>query len=141
MPSNYIRGANNYDAAYVLADTQTVTADVEGKDSGGTAIQLDLADYVGTQWVAHLRYTAADFTTGDETYELQIESCAATNFTTITDEKVIPMGIAATVAAASNKYFQIGGFTVSNRYVRLYVNVAGTSPSLVIDKVWISPLG
>lgn len=136
---NSLRGASNYDAAYVLADTQTVTTDAAGKDSGGNATYIDLADYVGSTWVAHLRYTEAQYT--DETYEIQIHSSDATNFSSYNVEKQVGMGIAADVAASSNKYFPVGAFSPTKRYVRAYINTSGTAPSLAIDKLWVSPLG
>lgn len=135
---NYIRGANNYDAAYVLADTQSVTADVGGKDSGGTAIYLDLNNYQNAEWVAHLRYTAVDYTTGDETYTVKIQSSDSSTFASANvDEKSFDMGIAAT--GSTQTYLLIGGFSPRKRYVRVYFDVGGTTPSLTVDKVWISP--
>jgi hypothetical protein len=138
MSYNYVRGANNYDAAYVLADTQSVTADVGGKDSGGTAIYLDLNNNQGSEWVAHLRYTAVDFTTGDETYTVAIQTSDSSTFASgIVTEKSFDMGIAATGSAQT--YLNIGGFSQKRRYVRVYFDVGGTTPILTVDKVWISP--
>ena len=139
MPSNYITGANNYDAAYILADTQAVTTDAAGVDSGAAAITLDLQDYVGSQFVAHIRYTQAQYT--DETYKFEIQSSATTNFAAYNTEKNTDLGIAADVPASSNKYFCIGAFSPTRRYVRVYFNTSGSAPSLTVDKVWISPLG
>jgi hypothetical protein len=136
---NNIRGASNYDATWLLADTQAVTTDVAGKDSGGSALYIDLQDYVGSNWVAHIRYTQAQFT--DETYKFEVQSSSGTSFSTYNVEKNTDLGIAADVAASSNKYFLIGAFSPTQRYVRIYFNTSGSAPSLTVDKVWISPLG
>lgn len=132
---NNLRGASNYDADYVLADTQSVSADAAGNIAAG---YIDLADYAGSQWVGHLRFTAADYTTGDEAYEIQIQTSAATNFSTYNTEKTVSVPITATVATGT--YFNIGAFSPTRRYLRVYFNVGGTSPSMTVDKVWISPV-
>lgn len=144
MGANNIRSASNYDAAYILADTQTVNTaggSAAGKDSGGNATYVDLNNYAGSTWVAHMRFTEADFATGDEGYTITIESSAATNFSTKVIEKQTVVPLTADIASGTNNYLLIGAFSPQRRYVRAYITLAGgTTEILAIDKIWISPL-
>jgi hypothetical protein len=142
---NNLRYASNYDAAYILADTQTVNTaggSAAGKDSGGNATYVDLADYAGSTWVGHMRFTEADYATGDEGYTISIESSAVTNFATKVIEKQVTVPLTADIAASTNNYLNLGAFSPQRRYVRAYITLAGgTTEQIAIDKIWISPLG
>jgi len=129
-----------YDSNLVLADTQAITTATTtyGKDSGGNAIVKDLQIHKNTKIFANLRYTAVDFTTGDEVYTLKIQTCDSSNFSsTPVFETTVPLGIAATVSGGN--VLRSIGFVPEGRYVRAAFVSAGTTPVWTIDKLWLSP--
>ena len=127
------------DARLVVADTQVTAADEGGENSAGTAIILDLKGKENEAMSFFGRYTAADFTTGDETYIVKIQSSGSSTFAnTVIDEKAITLPIAATLTGVSRQWGPVT-FSPRQRYVRMYIDVDGNTPSLTIDKAYIAP--
>lgn len=129
-----------YDAELVIADTQAISTATTtyGKDSGGTAVVLDLQNKKNVKLFANLRYTDIDFGNSDEVYTVRIQSCDSSNFSsTPVFETVIPLGIAASVVAGN--VLRSFAFCPEGRYVRAAFVSAGTSPGWTIDKLWLSP--
>lgn len=137
--------ANSYDAKFLLADTQTIGDEtaVGGKDSAGNLIYLDLGEsrYDGDVFNVFLRYTAADFTTGNEVYTFAVQSSPDATFGTAANIKThylaATIGVAATVATGT--IFGPKALGIEHRYVRCLFDSSGTSTSLVVDKVWLVP--
>ncbi len=72
--------------------------------------------------------SALDATTGDETYEVELqESYDNTNWSST--------GLKFSVTATGQVFHQIG---VARRYQRLKLTLAGTTPSITLDG-WLSP--
>lgn len=138
--------ANSYDAKFLLADTQTIAdgTAVGGKDSGGTLIYLDLglSRYDGDLFNVIMRYTTADFTTGDEVYTLAVQSSPDATFGTAANIKThylsLDIGVTATVTATGTVYGP-KALGIEHRYVRCLFDAAGTTPNLVVDKVFLVP--
>jgi len=138
--------ANSYDTKFLLADTQTIADEtaVGGKDSAGNLIYLDLglSRYDGDVFNVFMRYTAADFTTGDEVYTFAVQSSPDATFGTaaniITHFLTPTIGVTATVTATGTIYgpFALG---LTHRYVRCFFDSSGSNTNLVIDKVWLAP--
>ncbi len=74
---------------------------------------------------AVVTYSAADFTTGDETYSFKLQDSADNS--SFTDRSA---AVAASVsAAAPSGSVVVGGF-LQQRYVRLVATLGGTTPSI-----------
>lgn len=78
---------------------------------------------------------AADFTTGDETYEFKIQTDDASNFPSATDVAAYTK-TAAQLAAGTNHILPLPAGISLERYLALYFNVGGTSPSVTVS-AWL----
>lgn len=115
------------DEELLLQDTVTKTADFDGA-------ALDLGEGFapnmgGMPFQATIDVTTRDFTTGDETYvfNLQESDASGSGFATIGTVTVTSLGVKI-----------VKGF-VSKRYVRLSIDVGGTTPSMTY-KSYLSPI-
>lgn len=123
----------------LVSDTQVTTSDEGGENAAGTAIILDLKGKENEAMSFFGRYTAADFTTEDETYIVKIQSSTSATFAeAVLDEKAITLPIAATLTGGNEQFGPVT-FSPRQRYVRMFIDVAGTTPSLTIDKAYIAP--
>jgi hypothetical protein len=82
---------------------------------------------------ANVSYSAGDFTTGDETYTFKLEESADNSSFTACSQVVT----APVTAAAPGGALAVGGF-VKQRYVRLVMTAAGTTPSITYQ-AYLSP--
>lgn len=129
-----IKELTSFDSNLVLSDTQTVSSTDVGKDTTPTAIELDLLNFIGDAMAFNISVTSVDDTTDDETYQIDIESSTVSGFgsNVITEgELVIDNGIADDTHLSRQ-------FSPSQRYLRINIVVGGTTPSIVIDKAWIT---
>lgn len=126
----------------------TVTADYNGLQADGmTAQVLNLGDLFGTgaaaatdavdrvqKVVAQIRLAAPDYTTGDETYNIQLQFSDTLAFTTVravsdvllfASAAATPANQASTandpIVLFANTYYQ---------FARLRIDVSGTTPSI-----------
>ena len=128
-----------------------VTADGAGQVASAAAV-LDLGDddFDGVTYVrgvVQIHVSAFDFTTGDETVNVEVQLSSDADFGTagnIARRAIFPLGNGSAVTAkdiaALERYEvhvdnQIG--STRYRYMRLYFDVAGTSPSITC-KAWFS---
>ena len=116
----------------IIVSAQTVTSDTAGT-VGGSAAFFDF----GADWNKLGARTfvfdlgAIDIANADETYELQLEFAAASNFSTVLGECI--RTIASTDANKQITFI----LAPLARYVRVYTNVGGTTPSIAINYAWI----
>lgn len=103
----------------------------------GTAVDLGsgfAASGAGQPMQANVSFSAADFTTGDETYTFTLEHSDSSGSGFTACSAAVSSGVSATVAAAA---IAVGGF-VAKRYVRLTMTAAGTTPSITYQ-AYLSP--
>jgi len=81
---------------------------------------------------------AADGTTTDETYEFQIETDDNTSFSSATDLLLHSIGYAS-LTAGSTHVLPIPVGAAVERYIRVYYNVGGTTPSVTVT-AFLQPL-
>ena len=82
--------------------------------------------------------TAADSTTGDETYAFAVETednATHTSATTVLSRTIA----AASLTAGSIHTLPIPPEVTFDRYMRLYATLAGTTPSVTVT-AWLAPL-
>lgn len=116
----------------IFVSGQTVTTSAVGTVGGSAAFYDFGADWnqLGARTFI-FDLGAIDNTTTDETYQLQLEYAAATNFGTVLGECI--RNIAATDA---NKQIVFIMAPLA-RYVRCNTVTGGTTPSIVINTAWI----
>lgn len=116
----------------IIVSAQTVTADAAGT-VGGSAATFDFGgdwnDLGARTFIIDLG--AIDATDTNETYELQIEFAAAAAFSTVLGECI------RTIAAADANKKIVFILAPLAQFARVFVNVGGTTPSIVINKAWI----
>lgn len=97
-------------------------------DGAGSVAYIDLgANYANLPLlVAQLNITAIDSTTGDEDYDIQLQFSDTTNFTIVRGKSSLFLD--GTDAPTAGPYFLAA--IPRARYVRLYVDVTGTTPSV-----------
>lgn len=118
------------DSQLLLSDAQAITVDAASTN----VINLGEAKYLGDgepMCVCMTVDVAADFTTGDETYEFQIEHDSAVGFGTVSDV-VVQTIAAASLTAGSQHIFVIPPGVQIKQYVRMYYNVGGTTPTITV---------
>lgn len=126
------------DAQTLLSDAQAFSADATSTntfDSGLATNDISIGEPMGIGISVDV---AADFTTGDETYEFQAIQSANANLTS-------PDILAARTIAAAN--LTAGSFHVlpippgskTKQYLGLYFNGGGTTPTVTVT-AWIAPL-
>ena len=115
-------------------------------DSGAAAITSDAAGSVayidlGENWadlpliVAQFNITAIDSTTGDEDYNIGLQFSGTTNFAIVRGDSRFFLD--GTDAPTPGAYFLAA--VPRARYVRMYVDVTGTTPSVTFGgKVYLN---
>lgn len=118
------------DAQLLFSNTQAVSADAASTNIVDLGIARNLFDGEPLAVVVIVD-TAADGTTTDETYEFQIETDDADSFGSPTDLLVHSIGYAS-LTAGSKHVLPIPVGAAVERYLRVYYNVGGTSPSVTV---------
>lgn len=118
------------DAQHRFSDAQAVTADAASTNLIDLGVARNLFD--GEPLAVMLTVdVAADGTTTDETYEFQIETDDNSSFSSATDLIAHSIGYAA-LTAGSKHILPIPVGAAVERYLRVYYNVGGTSPSITV---------
>lgn len=140
--------AHNFvlDAGQQLKDAGAVTADGAGTVSAAAAV-FDLgAANAYARFAVVIDWTAIDITTGDEAYDIQVQGAAASNFatpyilvnrklgdSTVTLQPVDTAPSGRLVLFGDNVAMTSatdGSAEIATRYIRVYHDVAGTTPSI-----------
>lgn len=120
------------DKSLEFSDAQALTATADSTN----VVDLSSASPVGpgtTLYIVMQLDVATDFTTGDETYVISIETDDNAAFSSA--EVLATISFVGANAAGTRKVF---GFTYTNqRYIQLLYTLAGTTPSMTIS-AWIS---
>lgn len=147
----------NIDSDLKLDDngTQTsprvITADYAGLQSDNSTAQvLDLATLLGDasstaapvdrvqNLVAQIQVSAPDYTTGDETYSIEVQLSDTSTFTAVRQVSSVLLFAsgAATPANLISQALAPIHLTINPnyRYARLFVDVSGTSPSISLSE-------
>lgn len=125
------------DAHCLFSDAQAITADAASTNY----IDLKAAQNIfdgEPMAVVLVVDVAADGTTTDETYEFQIETDDNTSFSSATDLVAHSIGYAA-LTAGSTHVLPIPVGAAVERYLRVYYNVGGTSPTITVT-AFLQPL-
>lgn len=125
------------DSQLLFSDAQAVTADAASTNQIDLGIERNLFDGEPMAVVLQID-VAADGTTTDETYEFQIETDGDSAFGSPTDLVVHSIGYASLTAGSTHVLPIPIGVSVE-RYLRLYYNVGGTSPSVTVT-AFLQPL-
>jgi len=111
-----------YDASASLNGTTAITA-----DGAGSVAYFDTESATARfPAVAVFNVTALDTTSGNETYDIIIQGCTATDFSSVQQ-------LGSMVVSATGQYvipFVNEQADTVYRYVRAYFDVAGTTPSI-----------
>ena len=118
------------DAQHRFSDAQAVTADAGSTNIIDLGVARNLFDGEPLAVVLTVD-VAADGTTTDETYEFQIEADDNASFSSATDLVVQSIGYAA-LTAGSKHILPIPVGAAVERYLRVYYNVGGTSPTITV---------
>ncbi len=120
-----IRNSQTYDNLMLLKDAGAVTAD-GAATVASVARVLDLG-LARMDAKVILDASAIDTTTGDETYRVSLQGCAAIGF----GSGVVELGSVLMTAAERKEihFSNVAGGT-TYQYVRIYTDVGGTTPSL-----------
>jgi len=120
-----IRNSQTYDNLLLLKDAGAVTAD-GAATVASVARVLDLGA-ARMQAKVVLETSAIDQVTGDETYRVSLQGCAAIGF----GSGVVELGSVLVAAAGRNEILFVNEQNGTiYQYVRLYTDVTGTTPSL-----------
>lgn len=125
------------DSQHLFSDAQAITADAASTNYIDLGVARNLFDGEPMA-VVLIVDAAADGTTTDETYEFQIETDDNTSFSSPTDLLAHSIGYAA-LTLASRHILPIPVGAAVERYLRLYYNVGGTSPSVTVT-AFLQPL-
>lgn len=125
------------DSQLLFSDAQAVTADAASTNQIDLGVERNLFDGEPMAVVLQID-VAADGTTTDETYEFQIETDGDSAFGSPTDLVVHSIGYASLTAGSTHVLPIPIGVSVE-RYLRLYYNVGGTSPSVTVT-AFLQPL-
>jgi len=121
-----IRDSHTYDNLTLLKDAGAVTADGAGT-VGGQARVLDLGAGAKTEGRFIVDTSAVDATTGDETQRIILQGCNDVAF----GAGIVELAsLNVTAAGRSESMFTTRQGSVNYRYVRVYSDMAGTSPSV-----------
>jgi hypothetical protein len=125
------------DAQNLFSDAQAVTADAASTNYIDLGVARNLFDGEPMAVVIQVD-VAADGTTTDETYEFQIETDDNTSFSSATDLLLHSIGYAS-LTAGSTHVLPIPVGAAVERYIRVYYNVGGTTPSVTVT-AFLQPL-
>jgi hypothetical protein len=120
-----IRNSYTYDNLTLLKDAAALTADA-ALQVGGAARVVDLGD-ANTEGRVIIDTSAIDTTTGDETYRFILQGCNVIGFGSGVVE-LASLGVTATGRQETS--FSTRQGSTNYRYVRGYLDVGGTTPSL-----------
>lgn len=118
------------DSQLLFSDAQAITADAASTNLIDLGVARNIFDGEPMAVVMTVD-VAADGTTTDETYEFQIEMDDSASFGSPTDLVVHSIGYAS-LTAGSVHILPIPAGQSVERYIRLYYNVGGTSPSVTV---------
>lgn len=122
-----------YDANLVLHDGTAITA-----DGAGSVAYFDVGDAESRfPCVAVVNVTAIDGVSTDETYDVIIQGCTATNFSTV--QQLGSMVITRSDTGRFTILFDNVQDGTQYRYIRVYFDVGGTTPSISAN-VFLAPL-
>lgn len=140
-----------FDTELQLHDGATaVTADGAGQ-VGGAAKIIDMIGAANFTADLVIQVTALDITTGDESYEFLLQGSSSATFASdiatlgrikLGDSTTLGSGVSADsaigthVAGVHNHVTQVGGVS-SYRYIRVFIDVTGTTPSFT-GKIYLS---
>ena len=127
------------DAQLLFSDAQAITADAASTNliDLGAVRQIGQGEPMG---IAILVDVAADSTTGDETYEFELQTDDNAAFSSATE--VLAQAItAARLTAGSLHVIPLSPsiLPLLERYIRLNYDVGGTTPTITVT-AWLSPL-
>lgn len=125
------------DSQLQFAASQAVTADAASQNIVDIGVARNLFDGEPMAVVVAVS-VAADFTTTDETYSFQIQTDADVGFgspTTLLTQSIV----AGSLTAGSTHVLPVPVGVVVEKYVRLYFDVGGTTPSVTIS-AYLQPL-
>jgi hypothetical protein len=121
MAEPAVVGPQDAGLALQASVTKTATFNSTGLDLGsGFAPPVG-----GMPMMGVVQFSAADFTTGDETYTFKLQD-SPDNSTWTDRSAAVSSGVSASV---SSGVLAVGGF-IQQRYVRLVMTAAGTTPSI-----------
>lgn len=118
------------DAQLLFSNAQAITADAASTNIVDLGVARNLFDGEPLAVVVIVD-VAADGTTTDETYEFQIETDDADSFGSPTDLIAHSIGYAS-LTAGSKHVLPIPVGAAVERYLRVYYNVGGTTPSITV---------
>ena len=125
------------DAQTLLSDSQAFSAtafSTNTYDSGAATDDISVGSVIGIGMTVD---TAADFTTGDETYIMEVVQSANANLSS--PDVLNSMAILASALTLGAKHFlAIPPKRKTKRYLGLRLTLAGTTPSVTVT-AWILP--
>lgn len=121
-----------YDSEMVLHDGTAITS-----DGAGTVAYYDVGGSFRFPAAAVVNVTAADDASSDETYDVIIQGSAASNFATI--KQLGSMTVTRGDTGRFTILFDNEQDGTVYRYIRVYFDVGGTTPSISAD-VYLAPL-
>jgi hypothetical protein len=125
------------DSQLLFSDAQAVSADAASTNLVDLGVARNLFDGEPLAVVLVVD-VAADGTTTDETYEFQIETDDNSGFSSPTDLLVHSIGYAS-LTAGSKHVLPVPVGAAVERYLRVYYNVGGTTPSVTVT-AFLQPL-
>lgn len=125
------------DSQHLFSDAQAITADAASTNYIDLGVARNLFDGEPMA-VVLIVDVAADGTTTDETYEFQIETDGDSAFGSPTDLLAHSIGYAA-LTAGSQHILPIPVGAAVERYLRVYYNVGGTTPTITVT-AFLQPL-
>ena len=120
------------DSLLELSDAQALTASADATN----VVDLGSARQVGAGKPLFVHFSvvvAADFTTGDETYQFNIATGAAATLGTVLNSRILT----AAKLVAGFQFSMSIPLENLNRYIGVEYVLGGTTPSLTID-AWIT---
>lgn len=120
-----VRNSYTYDNLLLLKDAGAVTAN-GAATVGGSARVLDVGDG-RFEGVGVVDSSALDLVTGDETYRVDIQG---SNVANMSSGVVTLGGVTVTAAGRGEAYFSNQQGATRYRYLRAFITVAGTTPSI-----------
>ena len=121
-----------FDSEMVLHDGTAITA-----DGAGSVAYYDVGGSFRFPAAAVVNVTAADDASSDETYDVVIQGCTATNFSSV--KQLGSMTITRGDTGRFTILFDNDQDGTVYRYVRVYFDVGGQTPSISAD-VYLAPL-
>lgn len=121
-----------YDANLSLHDGTAITS-----DGAGSVAYYDVGASARFPAACVLNITALDDANSDETYDFIIQGCTATNFSST--KQLGSMTVTRGDTGRFTILFDNEQDGTAYRYIRVYFDVSGTTPSISAD-VYLAPL-